>query len=318
MREQRPGPRGVSLCSGGGGLDIAIQALGVRTVGYVEINPYAQAVLHARMRDGWLDSAPLWPDLTTLAGPAVLARCGVVDFVYGGIPCQPHSRAGERKGHQDERDLWPATRRLVGEIRPSLVLLENVDGIRTRNGDEPAYAWRIAADLAGMGYMGRWVVVSAAEVGAPHQRARWFVLAHTGRPCFDPLQQESERWRRGSPPAGEGGDSVAGMEHANGARCLEGPEQPLAGGTAFTTAGLPSCFPPAPFDRERWAAILGKHPELAPALESGFRGGPDGLAAGMDRHRRHSLELLGNGVVPHQAVLAMAMLLAVTPGGRRP
>ena len=167
--------KGFSLCSGIGGLDIAMQQKGVQTIGYSEIEPYAQAILHARMRDGWLDSAPIWPDIKTLEK----SHIGNVDIIYGGIPCQPHSIAGKRKREEDARDLWPDTYRILRDVRPRFFFLENVSGFSTRSGESPAFAWRVLDDLTRIGYDVRWTHVAAKEVGAPHRRKRFFLLAYT-------------------------------------------------------------------------------------------------------------------------------------------
>lgn len=334
--------KALSICSGHGGLDMALQALGVQTVGYVEWDPYAQAVLHARMRDGRLDSAPIWGDLTALTGAAVLARCGDVDIVYGGIPCQPHSTAGKRAGADDARDLWPATRRLLGELRPRIFLLENVAGFSTRSGDEPAFAWGVLADLAALGYMGRWTHLRAANAGAPHSRRRFFCLAYTdqGRPgagaSGEPAlardgdatladaghraggTEQREQQAQRTAGVGERGGTLGGPARRSGdgptdperalrnahQQGLEGREQPVGGGGNQWPA-----FPPGPEDDRGWAAYLDRWPNLAPSVERPVRGGADGVAVRLDKHRRQRLEGLGNGVVPHQALLALNILL---------
>lgn len=166
--------RALSLCSGIGALDLAMQTIGVQTIAYCEYDPWCGEVLQHRMASGHLDSAPIWRDLKTLDGYGLPAG---VDLIYGGIPCQPHSTAGGRAGADDPRDLWPATRRLLGEVRPRLFFLENVAGFATRNGEQPAFAYSVLADLAALGYVGRAGIVKASDAGAPHSRARWFCLA---------------------------------------------------------------------------------------------------------------------------------------------
>ena len=104
---------------------------------------------------------------------------GKVDILTGGFPCQPHSVAGKREGARDERNLWPETARLIGEVGPRYVLLENVPGILA-NG----YGGTVVGELSELGYDCRWGVVSAADVGANHLRKRWWVLAYT-KGCED-------------------------------------------------------------------------------------------------------------------------------------
>src|SRR5678815_1913873 len=96
------------------------------------------------------------------------------DSIYGGFPCQDISTAGNGAGLAGKRSgLVFELLRLVTELTPAFVFLENVPGIRTRGGEA------VAKELAGRGYDCRWLVVSAAEIGAPHLRKRWFLLAYS-------------------------------------------------------------------------------------------------------------------------------------------
>ncbi len=169
----------LSLFSGYGGFSLGLQLAGVRsrTVCYVEIDDYCQRIIQARIRDGHLDDAPIWDDVKTFDGRP---WAGLVDIVTAGFPCQPHSVAGQRKGADDDRNLWPDTLRVVSEVRPRYVLLENA-GIELRNGPSPAYAYSVLADLTSIGYDAEWASVPAAAVGAPHLRWRWWCLAYTDR-----------------------------------------------------------------------------------------------------------------------------------------
>jgi len=163
---------GLSLCSGIGGLDLGLRlALGesYRTVCHVERDSFAAALLVARMEDKALDLAPVWDDLFTF--DARQWR-GVVDLVVAGFPCQPVSVAGSRLAQDDPRWLWPHVARVVREVGPSLVFLENVPGLLSAGiGD-------VLGDLAGLGFDAEWGVFSAADVGAPHLHKRVFILAH--------------------------------------------------------------------------------------------------------------------------------------------
>jgi len=116
---------GLSLCSGAGGLDLGLHLAchGYRTVGHVERDAYAAAVLVARMEDAALDPAPVWDDLATFDGRPWR---GAVDIVTAGYPCQPFSVAGKRRGVDDPRHLWPHVARIIAETEPSFVFLENV------------------------------------------------------------------------------------------------------------------------------------------------------------------------------------------------
>ena len=161
----------LSLFSGYGGFSLGLRLAGleVRTIGYVEIEPYCQDIIKARIRDGLLDDAPIWPDIRAFDG----SQCrGLVDIVSGGFPCTPHSTAGKRRGADDDRNLWPDTLRVIGEVGPRYVLLENVPGILS-NG----YAGTVVGQLSEIGYDARWGLVPAAAVGAPHLRWRWWCFA---------------------------------------------------------------------------------------------------------------------------------------------
>jgi DNA (cytosine-5)-methyltransferase 1 len=163
---------GLDLFSGIGGLTLALSPW-VKPVAYCENDRYAQSVLLSRMRDGSLPCAWIWDDVRTLRADHIgLPEVGI-DIVYGGFPCQDISVAGAGKGLDGERSgLIKELYRLVGEIGPTFIFLENVPAIRSRGADS------IVAELAGRGYDCRWTVVSAAEIGAIHIRKRWFLLAH--------------------------------------------------------------------------------------------------------------------------------------------
>ena len=166
----------LSLFTGFAGITLGLRLAGqrVRTVCYVEIDSYCQRNMQARIRDAMLDDAPIWDDVRTFDGGPWR---GTVDIVTAGFPCQPHSIAGRRTGETDDRNLWPDTLRVVSEVRPRYVLLENA-GIQLRDGGVPAYAYAVLAELAGIGYDAEWASIPAAAVGAPHERWRWWCLAY--------------------------------------------------------------------------------------------------------------------------------------------
>jgi DNA (cytosine-5)-methyltransferase 1 len=164
---------GLDLFSGIGGISEGLREW-VTPIAYCDNEPYAQTVLLSRMADGDIDSAPIWDDVCTLEANQ-LPR---VDIVYGGFPCQDISVAGLGKGLGGERSgLFYEVCRLVKEIKPRFVFLENVPAIRTRGLRE------VIRSLTDLGYDCRWTCVSAAEVGAPHLRKRWFLLAHSNNLC---------------------------------------------------------------------------------------------------------------------------------------
>jgi DNA (cytosine-5)-methyltransferase 1 len=159
---------GLDLFSGIGGLSLALSEW-VQTIAYCECDRYPQAVLLDRMLTGDLDAAPIWDDVKTLTK----LQLPSVDIISGGFPCQDISVAGAGIGLGGERSgLFYEIIRLTGEIRPTFVFLENVPAIRTRGLREVVRAF------TNIGYDCRWTCVSAAEVGAPHLRKRWFLLAY--------------------------------------------------------------------------------------------------------------------------------------------
>ncbi|MCC1492769.1 DNA cytosine methyltransferase [Cognatishimia sp. F0-27] len=161
---------GLSLCSGAGGLDLGLTIAmpGYRTVGHVERETYAAAILVARMEEPALDPAPVWDDVASFDGRPWR---GAVDIVTAGYPCQPFSVAGKRQGADDPRHIWPHVARIIGEIEPPFVFLENVAHHLRLGFPE------VASGLVGMGYRLAAGLFTAAEVGAPHKRERLFILA---------------------------------------------------------------------------------------------------------------------------------------------
>ena len=170
-----------SLFAGIGGFDLGLERTnGFEVVWQVEWDSYCQKVLAKH----W-PSVPCYGDIHDV-GAHNLAP---VDVLVGGFPCQPVSVAGNRKGQDDDRWLWPEFGRLICELRPRYVLVENVLGLLVRGmGD-------VLGDFSTFGYDAEWGIVSAASVGAPHLRKRIFIIAHAnGTRC-------KERW--GSVPVSQ-------------------------------------------------------------------------------------------------------------------
>ncbi len=162
----------------GGGLLATKWLLGFRTVCYVENAVYPIQALQARIRDGLLDDAPIWDDVRTFDGRP---WCGVVDCITAGFPCQPWATGGKGKGTDDHRNLWPDTIRIIGEVRPNWVFLENSTRLLqiSHQWNRPPYIQQIVGDLASLGYVGRWGCLSAAALGFEHKRQRLWIVAHT-------------------------------------------------------------------------------------------------------------------------------------------
>jgi DNA (cytosine-5)-methyltransferase 1 len=164
----------LALFAGAGGGILGGKLLGWRTVCAVEWEPYPASVLCARQNDGLLPPFPIWDDVQTFDGKPWR---GIVDVVSGGFPCQDISAAGKGAGIDGERSgMWSHMARVVGEVRPRFVFVENSPMLVTRGLE------RVLGDLTALGYDTKWIVMGAADVGANHQRDRiWIVgkLAHT-------------------------------------------------------------------------------------------------------------------------------------------
>jgi DNA (cytosine-5)-methyltransferase 1 len=160
---------GLDLFSGIGGITIALQEW-VMPVAYCEIDKYARAVLLSRMSEGQLPIAPIWDDVTTLRGDMLPE----IDIIYGGFPCQDISVAGRGAGMEGKRSgLFFEIMRLVREVRPAFIFLENVPAIRNRGLDA------VLKEVTDAGYDCRWTDLSASQVGAWHKRNRWWMLAYS-------------------------------------------------------------------------------------------------------------------------------------------
>lgn len=174
----------VSLCTGYGGIDLALSAVlgrGVRTLCYCEREAYCQATLVSRIEEGNLPVAPIWTNLATFP----FTRFRGLDrlLISGGFPCQPFSVCGNRTidgGAEDDRHLWPIIERGIADARPELCIFENVDGIASSklNGKpDTSVLLHVMESLEKMGYHATATTVSAREVSAPHRRYRWFIGA---------------------------------------------------------------------------------------------------------------------------------------------
>ena len=157
--------RVLDLFSGIGGFSLGLERTGgFETVAFCEIDPFCRRVL-----------AKHWPhvrqfeDVTKLKGEDV----GPVDVICGGFPCQDISHAGKGAGIEGQRSgLWSEYARLVGELRPSYVIVENVSALLGRGID------RVLGDLAEIGFDAEWHCIPASAVGAPHIRDRVWIIAY--------------------------------------------------------------------------------------------------------------------------------------------
>ena len=175
----------LALFAGSGGGILGGHLLGWRTVAAVEIEDYPRRVLLQRQADGLLPRFPIWDDICTFDGHPWR---GKVDVISGGFPCQDISAAGKGDGLDGERSgLWTQMARVVSEVRPPFVFVENSPMLTTRGGV------RVIADLTQMGYDTRWTVMGAADVGAPHQRDRMWIVGKASHAHFIGLQRPTHK-----------------------------------------------------------------------------------------------------------------------------
>lgn len=159
----------LALFAGAGGGILAGKLLGWKTVCAVEIEPYPRSVLIARQNDGCLPPFPIWDDVRTFDGRPWR---GLVDVVSGGFPCQDISVAGKGAGLDGARSgLWSEMRRIIGEVRPQYVFVENSPALTSRGGT------RVIGDLASMGYMGRNGCLGGFTAGGCSNGERMWIVA---------------------------------------------------------------------------------------------------------------------------------------------
>jgi DNA (cytosine-5)-methyltransferase 1 len=157
----------LELCAGAGGQALGYEQAGIDHVGLVEVDKHACATLHLNRPD-W---KVFEQDLNTFDGRPFAG----VDIISGGLPCPPFSIAGKQLGKLDERNLFPALIRLVDQIRPRAVMIENVRGILSPMFDD--YRRYIAAAMKKLGYRTGWKLMNASDFGVPQLRPRAVFIA---------------------------------------------------------------------------------------------------------------------------------------------
>lgn len=150
-----------SLFSGIGGIDLGLERAGMHIKWMVENDPFCRLVLRHH-----------WPHITLHENVKRKIRLEPVDVVAGGFPCQSVSLAGKRLHTEDARWLWPQMLSVIRQVEPRWVLVENVEGLRTKGLCE------VLEGLAECGYDAEWDRIPASWVGAPHQRRRYFVVGY--------------------------------------------------------------------------------------------------------------------------------------------
>lgn len=158
--------KALSLFSGIGGGDLALEMAGVEVVGMCEIDPFCQSILRERFPD-----TPLFGDIRELQPE----QFGLIDILLTTFPCQSQSVAGKRLGDKDDRWLWKQNLKFIRRNKPIFVIGENVKGMLTKGLRE------VESDLTEEGYQVRSYVLSAKDIGAIHLRERVFVIGYKPR-----------------------------------------------------------------------------------------------------------------------------------------
>ena len=195
----------LALFAGAGGGILGGKLLGWRTVCAVERDAFAAQVLAQRQNDGVLEPFPIWSDVCSFDGTRWRGR---VDVVSGGFPCQDISCAGKHAGIGGGRSgLWSQMARIVGEVQPRFVFVENSPMLVHRG------LGVVVTDLASMGYDSRWGIIGAGDITAPHRRQRLFLLAHAIGKSGSSWMGSSSECESRSIPALWGSDTA---EHVEG------------------------------------------------------------------------------------------------------
>lgn len=283
-----------SLCTGYGGLDMAVEAFfGAEMVWCAEIDKYASQLIETRF------NKPNLGDIKQINWDTVAP----IDILTAGYPCQPFSHAGQRKGLEDERHIWPYIIKAISTLRPRIVVLENVRGHLSLGFKE------VLKDLAENGYDARWRIVRASDVGAPHQRARLFIIAYPtsiGQPpritcrCETPLTSIAHdgcttntncNTRTQPRPA-------ISSVHIEGEGLRDKQDQRKTGNEYWFSLQMDRQTIPSTLDQDR---LNVKFVEYMMGLNPGW-------VTDLPLSRAQQLKMLGNGVVPQQAYHALELL----------
>jgi DNA (cytosine-5)-methyltransferase 1 len=326
-----------SLCSGYGGLDMAVEAFyEAETVWMSDIDKASCLAIEQR----W--GLPNLGNLKEIDWDTVEP----VDILTAGYPCQPFSSAGHRKGANDPRHLWPSIKEIISRIRPGIVVLENVRGHLSLGFKE------VLQDLTQIGYDAKWQIVRASDVGAPHRRERLFIVAYpniisrgisssnertiiaypnsssflqsrrANRPIPSPRSQiinwsDRQESRSSSSIATDSNDfgcasgksggfetelsaikGITSISNPN-TKQLQADRQTSKLGWRFETPlELSMRKTPNPLDQSK----------LNPKFVEYMMGLPEGWVTDLPISRAQQFKLLGNGVVPQQAYKALEIL----------
>lgn len=283
----------LSLCTGYGGLDLAAEAyFGAELIGCADIDKSASIAIDKHF------GVPNYGDIRNIVNLDI-----EFDILTAGYPCQPFSHAGQRRGLNDERHIWPHIAEIIGKFRPGIVVLENVRGHLSLGFRE------VLADLARLGYDAKWRIVRASDVGAPHQRARLFVIAYPN----------GIGWGSASsiPEIGNSDHSPHTKERGISAQCCTNSARVCQNAGNAIHQQRPHNRKMSELGR-RFASRREMHMrsvpdpmvngKLNPKFVEYMMGLPEGWVTDLPISRNQQFKLLGNGVVPQQAYYALQLL----------
>jgi DNA (cytosine-5)-methyltransferase 1 len=305
-----------SLCTGYGGLDLAVETFfDAEMVWCAENDKYASKVIEARF------NKPNLGDIKQIDWASIEP----IDIITAGYPCQPFSHAGHRKGENDKRHIWPDILKGISILRPKFIILENVRGHLSLGFKE------VLSDLAQNGYDAKWRIVRASDVGAPHQRARLFIIAYANSEGLQRTWHEADDFTDGftsntncdaceesrradreisTESAGfQRGQNIgqARCEHRCSCEVNCNPDNQYQshdrqvselGGRFITRREMSMQTSPN-------TLVDGK---LNAKFVEYMMGLPNGWVTDLDLSRAQQLKMLGNGVVPQQAYYALELL----------
>jgi DNA (cytosine-5)-methyltransferase 1 len=207
-----------SLFAGIGGFELGIERAipNAHTIWQVEQNTFCQSIL----RKHW-PNATIYDDVRTVGAHNLQP----IDILIGGFPCQDISTAGNQRGIKNgtRSGLWWEMHRIIVELRPRIVIMENVSNILRLGGAD------VVGSLANIGYGCEWSVISARQFGAPHQRKRWFCVAYP-----DGIRSDKTKHRRITSTVGTRAHIHAGA--------LQGKKTCKTTATnEFTNTNMPRC-----------------------------------------------------------------------------
>lgn len=279
-----------SLCTGYGGLDLAAEAyFNAETIWCAEFDKYASQVIEQRF------GISNYGDIKTIDW----ASLPQVDILTAGYPCQPFSHAGQRKGTDDTRHIWPHIAKAISILRPRLVILENVRGHLNLGFKE------VLKDLAQLGFSARWGLIRASDAGAPHKRERLFIVAYAdshahpksqraNRGLYDEASQIINWSDRNECRSCGSYDCNTDNKHQSYDRQMSKLGRRFASRCEMSMQTAPNTL------------VDGK---LNAKFVEYMMGLPNGWITDLDLSNAQQLKMLGNGVVPQQAYLALQLLV---------